>query len=226
MFKLLVTAGLLAATIGLSRLNWFQINSIDCRLNHYPCPLQLEPTLLSFLNQNLLTLNTQTIVRQLANFDSSLTEIEVRRRLPNKLMINLLRRQPVALIKIQPNGDEFYLDKTGFVYLPSWPRQSSLPPVLWPRELPLAEGDSALSRNLAQLINTLAAYYVSFSQVIRLPEGIYLVKTGLGPEAVISATTDFPAAVGSLQFILTNLKIEKPLPAKIDLRFDQPILTY
>ena len=226
MLKLVVAVILLAGAVGLSRWGFFSVKSIDCRLNHYPCPLQLEPVLLSFLGKNIFSLKTGTISRQLASFDSTLTEINVSRSLPDKLIINLIRRQPLALIQLQPDGGEFYLDKTGFVYLPSLPARQPLPQVLWPRETPLAEGDSVLSRSLAQLINTLTAYYVGFSQVVRLPEEVYLVKTTLGPEAVISATADFAPAVGSLQFILTNLKIGEPLPAKIYLRFDKPILTY
>ena len=204
----------------------FTVKKIDCRLNHYPCPLQLEPVLLGLMGRNIFSLSAGPVSRQLMSFDPTLIEVRVSKTLPAKLMIDLTRRLPLAVIKIQPDGPEFYLDKTGFVYLPPTLVNQPLAAVLWPKELPLAEGESSLSLNLAQLINTLAAYYVAYTEVIRLSDETYSVKTALGPEAVIKVDIDFTSPVASLQFILTNIKIGEISPVKIDLRFDKPILTY
>lgn len=229
MFKFTVALVLIAAVISASRLNLFQIRMINCQLNHYPCPLSLEPVLLAFVGNNIFTFNSGSATRQLNNFDPTLTEINFKKRLPDRLTIDLLRRLPLAVIKSVKQASQekvFYLDKTGFIYTPPQLLNQPLPEVWWPAELALVEGKSVLSLDLAKLINTLGAYYVNFAHLTRLPEPVYLVKTTAGPEAVIPAQEDFAARVGSLQFILSNIKIGEPVPEKIDLRFDKPILTY
>lgn len=207
----------------------FKIRVIDCQLNHYLCPLSLEPVLLNFIGRNIFSFNADSVIRQLTAFDPTLSEIKVNKRLPNRLQLDLMRRLPLAVIKSirQENQEKvFYLDKTGFVYTPSLPLNQPLSEVWWPAELNLVEGESALSLDLAKLINTLDAYYVNFVRLTRLLEPVYLVKTTAGPEVVIPAQEEFAARVASLQFILTNLKMGEPVPIKIDLRFDKPILTY
>src|SRR3972149_8068023 len=182
MLKFTVVLVLIAAVIAASRLNLFSVRIIDCQLNHYPCPLSLEPVLLNFVGANIFTFDSGAAVRQLNNFDPTLTEINFKKRWPDRLTIDLRRRLPLALIKsVKRESQEkvFYLDKTGFIYtLPQLLNQPS-PEVWWPAELALVEGESALSLDLAKLVNTLAAYYVNFEHVTRLPEPIYLVKTSV-----------------------------------------------
>lgn len=217
------------AYLALNQASMFKVRVINCRLNHYLCPLSLEPVLLNFIGKNIFTFNPDAAVRQLAAFDPTLSEIKVNKHLPNRLQLDLLRRLPLAVIKsIRQESQEkvFYLDKTGFVYAPSLFLSQPLSEVWWPAELNLVEGESDLSLDLAKLINTLDAYYVNFVRLTRLLEPVYSVKTTAGPEAVIPAQEEFASRVGSLQFILTNLKIGEPVPVKIDLRFDKPILTY
>lgn len=229
MLKLVLAVLLAGGVIGLSRLGWFGVRQVECRLNHYPCPLSLEPVLINFVGQNIFRLNPRAVVRQLSQFDPTLTEIKVKRQLPGRLRLDLVKRQPLAVIKTSDqtdSEDRRYLDKTGFVYWPPPADSQALPEVRWPAELPLAEGESDLSRDLAALINTLAAYYVSFDWLTRLTEPAYLVKTSAGPQALIPAGEDFSGRVGSLQFILSNIKIGESVPGQIDLRFDQPVLTY
>lgn len=237
--KLLILVMIVAATAAiLVRGVNFKIKEIDCQLNHYPCPLSLEPVLLSFIDKNIFELKAQSVERQLLSFDPTLTEISIDKYLPDRLRIDAVRRLPVARIKLvtdlvaeasvsaQVTDNNFYLDKSGFVYRPPVLLNQPLPEVWWPESLPLIEGESPLSLNLAQLIDTLAAYYVNFEQIVRLPEGVYLIITQAGLQALIPTDADFASRVASLQFILTNLKIGEASPKKIDLRFDKPVLTY
>lgn len=227
--KLFFAVILIGAFLAVSRGPWFLVKKIDCQLNQYPCPLNLEPILLNFVGRSIFTLNSGEVTRQLSNFDSTLTEIQLKKQLPDKIRLDLFRRQPLAEVKSTASAEQekvYYLDKSGFIFVPIIPIGSKLPELRWPTELGLVEGETPFSQNAAQLINTLAAYYVSFEVITRLPEPVYLVKTTLGPEALVNAEGDFAATVGSLQFILSHIKMEDKLPVKIDLRFDKPILTY
>ena len=211
------------------RLSLFTIKRIDCQLNHYPCPLNLEPKLLNFIGQNIFSFNQSAAVTELINFDPTLTDIGIRKHLPDQLRLNLVRRIPTAVIKnvAQTDSSQWQeIDKTGFVFSPLKNSDQSLPEVRWPEEIVLPQGESPLSLNLAKLINTLAAYYVNFEHLTRLAEPVYLIVTTAGPEAVIAADTDFAPRIASLQFILSNIKIGETMPTKIDLRFDKPTLTY
>lgn len=241
--RLFISAVIIAALIGggifLAREPLFKVKSLDCRLNAYPCPLSLEPVLLSFIGKNIFLLDGAAVSRQIMSFDPTLTDIRVTKSLPSRLNLDLTRRLPVAEIDLaggisfsasvsaEPTGRKLYLDKSGFIYTPVTFLPQSLPLVWWPESLPLVEGESALSRELARLVNTLNVYYVGFTKITRLPdESLYVVETASGPKALIGIENDFAPRVGSLQFILSNIKIGDKVPDKIDLRFDKPILTY
>jgi cell division septal protein FtsQ len=243
---ILPAAVLILLVIVADRLAIFKIRNVDCQLNHYVCPLNLEPILLSFVGQNIFRFNTASATNQLVAFDPTLSEVVIKKKLPNELEIRLERRLPIASIKIADeisfpglNSSEsgklevtlsdrqYYIDKTGFVYQPAVAPSQNLPQVDWPRSLPLVEGESAPVANLAQLINTLSAYYVSYTEIARLPnEPVFVVVTGNGALALVADAQEFAAPIASLQFILSNIKMGESSPLKIDLRFDKPVLTY
>ncbi len=243
---ILPAAVLIFLVIIADRLSIFKIRNVDCQLSHYVCPLKLEPVLLSFVGQNVFRFNIASAANQLVTFDPTLSEVSVKKKLPNELTIRLERRLPIAAVRIADSIDfpaltsseagtlavtlsdkEYFIDKTGFVYRPAVAPSQNLPQVDWPGSLPLTEGQSRPLANVAKLINTLSAYYVSFVEIARLPnEPVYVVVTGSGEEAIIADASDFAAPVASLQFILTNIKMGESKPVKIDLRFDKPVLTY
>lgn len=217
--------------------NFFNLKKIDCELDHYPCPLVLEPFLAGLSNKNIFFLKRTDIIKQLSQLDPTFTRIQVAKIIPNRISIKLEYRQPIAQIKIVNNlefiglnstasatlsgeitGQAWFIDKAADLY-PVKPNQSnSLPLVFVPKDFN--------NQLIAQTIITLNNYYVGFDLLAWLDKFTIIVKTNLGPYAVIDPSKDVAAATAYLQYILNGLKIGERLPSKIDLRFDKPVLTY
>jgi len=240
-FPTLILIGL---GIFLAQFKVFNLKKIDCFINDNPCSLKFEPLLVNLYQQNIFKLNKKNLISQLQYFDPTLTEIQVTKKLPHHLIINMTRRLPIAQLALSDNLDFiglnssqsatlsgqikdklFKLDKTGEVFDTINQPQPDLPLVQLNINQNLQLGKTDLSCQIAALINQLNSYFVSFN-LLAVFDSFFVIKTALGPYAVISSQKAFNSQVASLQYVLTNIKIDQSLPAKIDLRFDKPILSY
>ncbi|MCX6817197.1 MAG: hypothetical protein NTZ93_05005 [Candidatus Beckwithbacteria bacterium] len=235
--KLVVLLVLSVLILALSNLRIFNLKKIDCQLDNYPCPLTLEPVLVGLSGKNIFKLNRLQVIRELSQLDQTLTDIQVTKKIPNELLIKISRRQPLAQLAFFNNLDFIGLDSTqsatlsgemsgkfqlidqqGQVYEANNINLESLPVV--------AVSGQFNSDQIVKTLLVLNNHYVSYNLLAWLNNKTIIIKTNLGPYAVVDPTTGVDSSIGSLQYILTGLKIGDRLPTKIDLRFDKPVLTY
>jgi len=245
LWPLLPAGLLLVLAIFLSRSQFFTLQKITCQLDNHLCSLEFEPLLVNLHGQNIFKLNKSAIIKTFQQFDSTLSDIHLTKRLPNSLIISMKRRLPVAQISPtfglefqgltstqsaslsgQIKDQFFHLDKTGDIFLITDQPDPQLPSIMIPDNQPLDIGKSDLTQTLANLLNVLNAYYVSFDSLAWLKNTLIIIKTTVGSYAVLDSTKPLNSQVASLQYILSSIKIGENLPAKIDLRFDKPVLTY
>ena len=241
-FPALVLIGLV---ILLSKLQTFNIQKVTCQLDDHPCSLEFESVLISFYNQNIFKLNRSQVVGKLTQFDSTLSDIKLKKQLPSTLNIFMQRRLAIAQLipveNLQFEGlnssqsatlsgqilDQFFrLDKTGEIYQKVNQKNPQLPEVLVSTSFPLSLAKIDLTEKLAKLITSLNLNYVKYSRLAWLSSNQIIIHTSLGPYAVLDSTQNLDSAVASLQYILTNIKIDSKLPNKVDLRFDKPVLSF
>jgi len=235
---------LAALTYYLSRSQFFSLKQIICQLDTLPCPHSLEPVLLSFRQQNIFTLSPRQIQAQLTQLDPNLTNIKASKQLPSTLRINLHRRLPIAqLIPVnqleftgldsttsatlsgQVLDKYFRLDQTGTIYAAADQPLSQLPQIYLP-DNQLHLGQSETTAFLVRLITALKEHFVTFETIAWLNPNVTIVKTIPASYAIIDSLDSIGSQVASLQYILSNSKIEEQIPTKIDLRFAKPVLTY
>ena len=245
LWPLLPAAVLIGLAVLLSRSQVFNLKKITCRLDNHLCPLEFEPILVNLHGQNIFRLNQSTIISQLQDFDATLADIDINKRLPNSLTISMKRRLPVAqivsVIDLQFQGltstesatlsgqlknEFFHLDKNGEIFSVSNQKNPQLFTILVPDSLNLNLGQNQLTQTLANLVNALKAYYVSLDSLAWIKEKVVVIKTTAGAYAIFDLSKSINPQVASLQYILSNIKIGEELPTKIDLRFDKPVLTY
>ena len=245
LWPLLPAILLIVAVILLSKLQIFNISKVHCTLDNHPCSLEFESTLISFYDQNIFNLSKKRVTNQLTLFDSTLADITISKKLPSTLDIQMKRRLPIAQIVLVDNlefeslnstqsatisgtllDDLFNLDKSGQVYEKQTARSSSLPIIMLSSSFKTPDNNQDINQKMADLIYTLNSHYVKFVNISWLETNQIIIKTYLGPYAIIDSSKNFENKVASLQYILTNIKISEELPTKIDLRFDKPILTY
>ena len=227
-----------------ARSQLFTIKQINCQVDNLPCSPNLEPLLISFRQQNIFTLSPRQIKTQLNQFDPDLTDINISKHLPSTLKLKLHRRQPIAqLLPVnrlefvgldstasatlsgQVLNQYFRLDQTATIYTAANQPLPDLPQIYLPdNQLHLGQSDITLL--LLELINLLQEYFVAFQTIAWLNPDLVVIKTIPASYAVITPQNSLASQVASLQYILSNSKIEEQIPAKIDLRFAKPVLTY
>jgi len=236
---------IIAFVVLISQLNIFNIRKISCLLDTHPCSLELEPFLVNLYGSNIFTFDKKRLNNQLTQYDPTLADITINKKLPNSLVVNIKKRIPIAkvistldlefaslnstksaTISGMVTDQFFHLDKSGEFFSSLNLVDLSLPTILVSDHHQIINGSSNLSNNLVKLITALKTHYVSFLKIAWLPTDQIIIQTQLGPYAVLNSDQPLNSAVASLQYILTNIKIGQELPTKIDLRFDKPVLTY
>lgn len=76
-----------------------------------------------------------------------------------------------------------------------------------------------------ELENLLSQKNITFSSISVLSDSSYLVKLTDEEEIIFSATKPMESQVSSLQLILSRLTIEGKRFARLDFRFDKPVVT-
>ncbi len=229
----------------LGRLKIFNLKKISCKLDNHPCSLELEPILVTLYDQNIFKLDKKTLSNQLSQFDPTLTDISISKKLPNQLTLDLKRRLAIAQLVVASKlefdslgstasaslsaqiTDQFFsLDKSGDVFKKDQANQSQLPQILVPDSSNIDLGITPFTQTIATLINTLSQHYLNWQTIAWLNLDQVIIQTNLDIYAVINPQKPINSTVASLQYVLSNIKIDSKVPSKIDLRFDKPILTY
>ncbi len=195
--------------------------------------------------QNIFKLDKKALTNQLTQFDSTLTNISISKKLPNSIDIKINRRTAIAQVipsidlkfealnstasatisatitdkvfKLDRNGELFSVDHQIEPRLPKVIISSSHNPIL---------GKTKISKRLSELLTVLKSHYVNIDTIALLSSNQVIIKTQLGPFTILDFDQNLNSVIASLQYVLTNIKIDLKLPSKIDLRFDKPVLTY
>lgn len=77
-----------------------------------------------------------------------------------------------------------------------------------------------------QLIELLHKDSISYTSISSYGDGSMLIKLENGEEVLLSSKKSLETQVSSLQLILSRLTIEGKRIAKLDLRFDNPVIVF
>jgi len=245
LWPLLPAILLIGLTVLLGRLQAFNLKKISCHLDNHQCSLEFESFLVGLVNQNIFKLKKSQVSNQLLEIDHNLSDIKIKKTLPNSLSIDMKKRIAVAkIIAVEDlefigltstqsatiagtiNDKYFYLDKSGEIYERKVFLDEKLPIVLLKESENLKLGVSDIGLFFSNLISTFNAHYVNFEKLAKVSKNIIIIKTSLGPYSIFDQNKSIVLQAATLQFVLSNIKIEEAMPIKIDLRFDKPILTY
>jgi len=171
--------------------------------------------------KNLLILNTNKLSKNLKTDFSCIDQVEIIKDLPDSLIINFSANPDLVKIEgtnliIQKDGKT--KEKVNEVNLPTifLPSQSS-----YQKEQTVQDPIILAALEIVQFL-TKSDFTL---QNIRFTEGndiaIYDTK---GTVALFSSTKEASSQVDSLQSILSKAKINELKIAKIDLRFDKPVI--
>ena len=173
------------------------------------------------LGKNILLFKSDELSYNLKNDFSCIDQIKITKALPAKLKIEIGVQKPIAKIE----GKDLVLTKDGAISTSV--QTENLPTIFLPSETFLQEGQKVNDATTLFALDVIAQLQKSdfTPQNIRIvEEGDVAVYDTTGLIALFSSLKPASIQVDSLQQVLAKAKIDEAKIAKIDLRFDKPVI--
>lgn len=175
---------------------------------------------------NLLDFNMEKTCLDILARHPELADVTIHRQFPNKLLIVVKERQPVAIIVLT----DFYLvDEQAFI-LPYRARYEDLPKIvgIHPKQIALfTQSQSLRLKKALELVKELkkVEIYPEY-KVVEIDVRTYtdILLYFKNKVEVKMGQSDFAKKAILLSKVLSELKKNETLPKYIDMRFDQPII--
>ena len=196
--------------------NFFGIKNVECSTQYGSCTFQLNETFSQLVGKNLLTLGRGD-VGILIKDKEGIKHFSTKKKLPGTLVIYLELRKPRVAISA---GDKLILtDLVGEKI--SETDESTLPSLKIEENLEDIE-KGQLQWAIQTLVNLDA---VGINGQSELKKG-QLIFNFPGTQIIIPKNKDPKLVAGSLHFMMGRFTMEGKQPAKIDLRFQNPIVIF
>lgn len=205
---------------------FFDVKFIICQKDEFLCSNKEQDLFSTAIGKNIFFVDSKKLADSAKLKNIGLSTIQISKKIPNKIYVNLKSRTAFALLTVGSNS--YLTDKDYFVFAKSDGNAYNLPIIdLQANGLPVVgtyAGEKA--KKAIQLAGILKTFFIPFSK-ITLDKNGNLTMYGGGFQAIFSDKKDFDTQVISLQLILRSSKIKESNQSKlkkIDLRFDKPIV--
>jgi cell division septal protein FtsQ len=199
------------------------IRHIDCFSQFGPCPDDISKQLSPFLGTLLLkTLPVNQVKKSLTSFPQ-IRSVSLYRRLPSTLVIALSLRKPIGAVGPTVLGAQSIADEDGFVFQKI--SQSALPTLITPNLPPIS---SRLSAGQLQSLVSLNLVSDLFDTQVSgvLDNNTLTISAPNDLKVIVNIAQPTSNWYTPLQLIMHRSKINAKMPHKIDLRFDNSVITY
>jgi len=173
--------------------------------------------------KNLIIINSSDISDHAASNFPVIERAVIEKKFPKSIIISITERTPLAIISAK-NGN-FVVDKNGQVFCEAG-ESLILPKVVFEDNLSI--GDFVNAEKIMARISLLSALKeknIPVSEVSVVESSISaLIKNG--PSAIFEIDADFIELVSLLKQILLKYKIEGKDLRKVDLRFQNPVVSF
>ncbi|MDO8451477.1 MAG: FtsQ-type POTRA domain-containing protein [bacterium] len=218
----LMVLGLLTIAV-ISGISWgiensFQITHIEVRGSGVSLEIQEER-----FPDNLLFFPSSSISEDILKDNPLLESVSIQKKFPHTLIITATERRPIArLVGVK---QRLLLSDNGIVLGDSF-APSGLPDLLFDLP-PVGIGEQISDRNIRLALTFLSLLsHETKVDTISLWEDASLRATYGKTDILIPQISDIKDRAGTLQTLLSGFRIKGTMPARIDLRFDKPVVTF
>jgi len=173
---------------------------------------------------NLLPLNIKKVSLNLQKLNSSFLTINLSKKFPNSLILETKNR--IAIAKIQVGNGYKFVDLNGFIFTDN-DNIADLPVIIIPQIS--IYSDQKTDWRVTKAISFIAEATrqgISIEQLLGdNTDNSFTIKLSIGPEIMLPYSADAVSKASSLQVIILRFRIEGKNIAKIDFRFDKPVVT-
>ena len=198
----------------------FDLKEIEVSGTELVMPEQVLATLKPIESSQLLWLSLEDVETRVET-NRWIEGTTIRKELPNKLLVEIHEREPVALLRHE--GDLYYVDLGGYLIEPYNPTG--------PVDLPLLSASPGVAVNVGlalevaeRFTRAVPGWGNGLSEIEILGEEDFRLHTaGLNFPVLVTAGT-FESQLLSLQSVLSEIEERYPVPVTVDLRFGRQIV--
>lgn len=215
----------------------FSINKVNfhwVRADRVPQQQMQELIKSGTLGENLITFKDKSLAEYVVDYSLTILSVDFRKQWPNELGVYITGRAPLAIVvasssAVPAEQESFVIGETGLIF------DLALEDEILPRISLNAEG-LGLGTELSS--QEVAAYLEVLKETVRynLPlvwldysaEGCLTFQLRDGPVVLLNTGSEesISASVSSLRLVLEKYRIEGRKLAKVDLRFNKPVVSF
>lgn len=173
--------------------------------------------------KNIFLFNSQNLAKDLKMEFACIDTVNIQKVLPSKLDFDIVAKQPVAKIE----GTSLAATKDGLIV--ESPKQTQVPTIFLSYDKYAQVAGKIVDEKVLFALQVAASLIKSdfVPQNIRILDlGDVAVYGNYNIVAIFSSSKDADVQLDSLQSVLARSKIDAAKIAKIDLRFDNPVIIY
>jgi hypothetical protein len=200
-----------------------KIKYVDCYSQFGPCPEEINREFNHFIGTPLLKpLPKNQVKKDLANFPQ-IKSISLYRRLPSSLIVAISLRRPIGALGPNVLGAQVIADEEGIVFQKI--SQSELPTLITQVLPPISSRLSNLQRQSLLCLGLMGEIFDT--QISgELDNDILTISAPNDMKVIINVAQPTSNWYTPLQLIIHRSKINAKMPHKIDLRFNNTVITY
>ena len=183
---------------------------------------QSEDKNLNLFGKNILTLNSDVLAKNIKEKYSCTDQAKIKKNYPSTITIEITTKKPVAIIE----GTEFSIREDGFVS--DQQNTKDLPKIFLPETIKAQAGskitDPIVTFTLKITSELQKSDFTPTSIRILNPPDIAIYDSK-GTIVLFTQEKTAEIQVDSLQSVFAKAKIDPTKIAKIDLRFEKPVIT-
>lgn len=206
----------------------FSIQTIECQLDSRPCPSSsITYEINSAIGFNIFRYDTKNLVNRLTSADFTVRKVDVAKKLPHTLHLELSSVYPVVALQLVGGNDWLIFDEQ-LRLINNHVTDPNVPTVIVPGPISLRIGVAPTDpelRSALTLARSLATTISDFKSLSLDNHNLILTFRSASYTAILSPSGDIDQQITSLQAILRNATINQGVRV-IDVRFAQPILKY
>lgn len=228
--KKIIVFLLFGTVIGLGWFLWysrfFSITIISCAQDHGSCSVDVQAELERRRGEHALFLNTSAISEKIKNANTTIQTATVSIKLPRELTAFVISRVPVVQLHAMVDVPQYFLvDREGMI-LGMTDKTTTLPILELQKQTQLNVGavvDKHIQVGIG-LIDALSGHLDSH-KLPTIHERVLTAHIAEGAQVIFSLDKSSGEQLEALQVIRNQARIEAAQYQRIDLRFDQPIIT-
>lgn len=178
------------------------------------------------LGKNIFSADTADIEYCLENNFLAAKDFVVVRVYPKTIQVQIIEREPTAIISNDLSDKPFLIDNAGYVLGFSDPQRSDLPKIKYENDIIVGMSiDKDLVPVYMELTQLFERNDIPISKMSANPNyfSIYLKD---GTEVLIGNKKDKFSAVTTVVSLLKQFELESKIPERIDLRYDKVIVSF